>query len=90
MIINKDINSLDPKFRKKFDLRWAVVKNKYPNASVFEARRSQERQQRLRDESNRREKQGLPRLTWTMQSQHLLGKAVDIVFLDEKGNPTWN
>lgn len=42
--INKDINALDPAFRKKFDARRAEVKSKYPNAEVFETRRSQERQ----------------------------------------------
>jgi len=53
---NSDINSLSPSFRKKFDARWAEVKKKYPDATVFEALRSKERQQWLRDESNRREK----------------------------------
>jgi hypothetical protein len=29
-------------------------------------------------------------VTWTMTSQHLLGKAVDIVFIDAKNQPTWS
>ena len=41
---NSDINSLSPSFRKKFDARWAEVIRKYPTATVFEAKRSQERQ----------------------------------------------
>ena len=42
--INNNIDSLSPNFRKKFDLRRTEVLSKYPNAVVFEARRSQERQ----------------------------------------------
>lgn len=45
--INNNINSLDPQFLKKFTPRWKEVKQKYPNAQVFEARRSPERQKRL-------------------------------------------
>jgi hypothetical protein len=45
--INSDINSLNPNFRKKFDAWWKEVIAKYPNAVVFEARRSQERQNYL-------------------------------------------
>lgn len=47
MKINNDINSLDPQFKKKFDLFWAEVQKLRPDARVFEARRSQERQNEL-------------------------------------------
>jgi len=56
MKINNDINSLSPTFRKKFDPRRKEVKEKYPHAHVFETRRSKERQKRLYEESDRREK----------------------------------
>lgn len=29
-------------------------------------------------------------VTWTMKSQHLIGKAVDMVFLTEKNQPSWS
>ena len=81
---NSDINSLSPKFRKKFDSRWVEVRKKYPDATVFETLRSNERQQRLRDESNRREKLWQPRITRTLKSRHLEGNAVDVVFYDDR------
>jgi hypothetical protein len=42
-----DINLLDPGFKKKFDLWRSEVLKRYPNARVFESKRSQERQERL-------------------------------------------
>lgn len=42
--INNDINTLNPAFRKKFDPWRKEVLAKYPNAVIFEARRSQDRQ----------------------------------------------
>ena len=47
MTINNSIDSLNPTFRIKFDPWWVEVTAKYPNAVIFEARRSQERQNRL-------------------------------------------
>lgn len=29
-------------------------------------------------------------VTWTLRSNHLTGKAIDICFLDPNGRPTWN
>ena len=52
--INNDINTLNPAFRKKFDLRWSEVIAKYPNAVVFETRRSQERQNWLYEQGRTR------------------------------------
>ena len=85
--ISNDINQLSPTFKKKFDLFWKEVKALRPDAHVFEAKRSHERQLRLWNESNRREKEGKPRLTRTMKSKHLTGDAVDIVFLDDLSTP---
>lgn len=75
--INNDINSLDPQFRKKFDLRRKEVTAKYPNAVVFEARRSQERQDWLYEQGRTRPWKVVTR---TRTSNHKDGKAVDIVF----------
>jgi hypothetical protein len=57
----------------------AVVKGKYPNLAAFETMRTKNRQKRLVDNDK----------SWTMNSQHLVGKAVDFVFLNKKGQPTW-
>ena len=75
--INSDINSLNPNFRKKFDLWRAEVISKYPNAVVFEARRSQERQNRLYAQGRTRPGK---MVTWTLNSNHKDWNAVDIVF----------
>lgn len=88
--INKDVNSLDDKFKIKFISWWSEVIAKYPNARVFEARRSIERQKYLYAQWRYKPYENNKVVTWTMQSKHLEGKAVDIVFLDDKGNPTRN
>lgn len=46
-VISNDINQLDGPFRAKFNAWRAEVIAKYPNARVFEARRSVERQKYL-------------------------------------------
>lgn len=75
--INNDINSLDPAFKRKFKLWRKEVIAKYPNAVVFEARRSQERQDWLYAQGRTRPGKVV---TWTKTSNHKDGKAVDIVF----------
>lgn len=75
--INNDINSLNSKFRVKFDARWKEVIAKYPNAVVFETRRSQERQNRLYAQWRTRP---WKIVTWTLNSNHKDWNAVDIVF----------
>lgn len=93
-IIN-DINRLSLRFRDRFDPRREEVKAKYPDAQVFESLRTQARQRKLFNESNEREKKWLPRITWTMKSNHLTWDAVDIVFYDDRrtqkydNKPTW-
>jgi peptidoglycan L-alanyl-D-glutamate endopeptidase CwlK len=87
MRINNDINSLSPSFRKKFDPRRAEVKWKYPNAQVFEARRSQERQAFLYAQWRTRPGKIV---TWTLTSKHKDWNAVDVVFDDENWNPKWS
>lgn len=75
--INNDINALNPNFRLKFDARWKEVIAKYPNAVVFETRRSQERQDWLYAQGRTRPWKVV---TWTLNSNHKDGNAVDIVF----------
>ncbi len=77
--INNSIDSLDVNFRKKFNAWWAEVTAKYPHARVFEARRSQERQQYLYAQWRTRPWRIV---TWTLDSNHKDWKAVDIVFLN--------
>lgn len=84
--ISNDINLLDTWFRIKFDAWRNEVISKYPNARVFEARRSKERQEWLYSQGRTRP---WKIVTWTLQSKHLEGKAVDIVFLKD-WKPTWN
>ena len=86
---NSDINSLSPTFRKKFDARRLEVKKKYPNAVVFEAIRTQERQAWLYAQWRTRDLDKKP-ITRTLQSNHRNWNAVDIVFNDAKWNPTRN
>lgn len=82
---NNDINSLSPAFRYKFDLRWAEVISKYPNAVVFETRRSQERQNALYAQGRTTPWQIVTRTT---TSNHKDGNAVDIVFMNN-GKIEW-
>lgn len=90
-VINNDVNSLNPVFRKKFDAWRAEVIAKYPHARVFEARRSQERQNRLYAQWRTRPWKIVTR---TLESNHRNGNAVDIVFLNnwklERSWPYWD
>lgn len=87
---SNDISLLSAQFRLKFDLFRKEVIALRKDAVIFEAKRTKERQQRLRDESNRREKLWQPRITWTLQSKHLTGDAVDIVFMDDERTPQYD
>ena len=78
--INNNIDSLSVDFRKKFDLWRKEVIAKYPNAVVFEARRSIERQKYLYAQGREKPYQNNRIVTRTMDSKHLSGDAVDIVF----------
>lgn len=75
--INNDINSLSVEFRKRFDPFRKEVLQKYPNAVVFECRRSQERQNWLYAQGRTRP---WKIVTWTLNSNHKDWNAVDIVF----------
>lgn len=85
--INNDIDSLSTNFRIKFDLWRQEVIEKFPNAVVFEARRSQERQDWLYAQGRTRP---WKIVTWTKTSNHFSGNAVDIVFRnDDKLQRVW-
>lgn len=79
MDILNSIELLVVPFKWKIKSLMTVVKVKYPNLSAFETKRSAGRQKRLVDNNK----------SWTMKSLHLVGKAVDFVFLNKKGQPTW-
>jgi hypothetical protein len=84
-IIN-DINKLSKNFRKKFDPRRAEVLKKYPNAQVFETLRTQERQNYLYTIWRTIRKDEKP-VTWTLDSNHKNGNAVDIIFWGKREWP---
>lgn len=78
-MIDNDINNLTQPFRDKIRVFLAVVKIYKKNVAIFEWLRTKERQKRL--VANWK--------SWTMNSYHLEGKAVDLVFLNNKKQPTW-
>jgi len=77
MIDNK-IESLEEPFRTKVRVFLTMVKIKYPNVAPFETRRSLARQKRLKVMGK----------SWTLNSKHIVGKAVDWVFLNKRLDPT--
>lgn len=84
-----DIELLSPNFKAKFKERWSEIIKLYPNAMVFETLRSKERQVRLYGIWRTHSMDRKP-VTRTINSKHITGDAVDIVFKDSKGNPTRN
>ncbi len=82
---DNSISSLDPNFRKKFDPWWAEVIKTYPNARLFETRRSDERQKWLYGIGRTHDLQKKP-VTRILTSRHMLGTAVDVVFVQKDGN----
>ena len=78
--INNNINSLSPNFRKKFDAWRKEVIAKYPNAVVFETRRTQERQNFLYAQWRYKPYEKNKQVTRTLTSNHFNWNAVDIVF----------
>lgn len=81
-----DINLLEPGFKKKFDLWRTEVLKRYPNARVFESKRPQERQERLYSQWRTRPGKIITNIKHI--GMHWLGKAVDVVFLNDKNQPT--
>ncbi len=81
-----DINLLDPGFKKKFNIWRTEVLKRYPNARVFESKRSKERQERLYGQWRTRPGKIVTNIKHI--GMHWQGKAVDVVFLNEKNQPT--
>lgn len=81
-----DINLLDLGFKKKFDLRRSEVIKRYPNARVFESKRSKERQERLYSQWRTRPGKIVTNIKHI--GMHWQGKAVDVVFLNDQNQPT--
>ncbi len=86
MIIIKDIEKLKEHARTKVKVLLSVAQKAYPNLSVFETLRTLERQKYLY--SFGRTRSGSIK-TYTLKSKHIEWKAVDLIFLDKKWNPTW-
>lgn len=91
---DNSISSLDPNFRKKFDPWRSEVIKKYPTARLFETRRSSERQKWLYGVGRTHSVYRKP-VTWTLTSRHMLGTAVDVVFVQKNWNigrnwPYWD
>ena len=85
-IRQSDPNLLEPHFKQKFDLRRAEVSKRFPNARVFESRRSQARQEQLYAQGRTRPGKIVTNIKHI--GMHGLGKAVDVVFLNDKNQPT--
>lgn len=86
-MISRDINALDSKFKIKVIDFLDEVKSKWFDIMIFEGLRTKERQAELYAQGRTKP---WKIVTWTLQSNHLTGKAIDIVFKDAKWNPTWN
>jgi D-alanyl-D-alanine dipeptidase len=98
------ISILVPEMQAKVNNFLAKAKASGFNIQVFESLRTRERQAYLYGQGRtpaQCKAAGLKLfdqwanpngkiVTWTMTSQHLLGKAVDIVFVDAHGNPSWS
>lgn len=77
--INNSIDSLESNFKNKVIDFLREVRIKYPNVEIFEWIRSNDRQKELYSIGRRWIPWEKP-VTWTIQSNHFLGKAVDLVF----------
>jgi hypothetical protein len=73
-VANKDLNELNPEFRKKVDL---FLKEVWDKIRVTEWYRSQERQNWLHDQGRKRKGKIV---TWTRSSKHTQRIAIDICF----------
>ena len=85
--IIKDINALDPKMKPRAEAFLKKCKELGVNIAITETKRSKERQQYLYAQGRTRPGNIV---TWTLQSNHILGLAMDIVFVDSNGKYTYN
>lgn len=105
MIDNSTAN-LDPEFRKKVEAMWKDFRAEWLDCFIFEWKRTLARQWELFWKWRswwELKRYWVPikyanpfakKVTWTLQSKHLEGKAIDIVFDKDKDPkkkvPTWN
>ncbi|MCK9570385.1 M15 family metallopeptidase [Candidatus Pacearchaeota archaeon] len=82
---NNDINTLVPYVRERVEHVLAAMRARGYDPIVFEAKRSQERQKWLYGIGRTHSLNQRP-VTWTMNSKHLVGKAVDII----SASKLWN
>ncbi len=96
-----DLSKLTPDCKMRVQNMLNLAAKKGLKVRVFEAYRPKERQAWLYGQGrtkaqclaafvNPKYSRAGNVVTWTMTSQHILGKAVDMVFVDTKGNPTWS
>ena len=81
-MINNRLEKLKYPFNIKVKIFLTMVKKKYPNVAPYETLRTPSRQKWLVAMGK----------SWTLNSKHLTGQAVDWVFLNSKWQPTrkWN
>ena len=75
---NSDINSLNLNFRTKLKSLIHLMYKDGFDPIIFEAKRSQERQQYLYSIGRTIQKNRKP-VTWTLKSKHFTGNAADII-----------
>ncbi len=88
-MINNNIEDLEVNFKEKVKLFIQEAKATWLDIIIFEWLRSLERQKYLYSIWRTIELNKKP-ITWTLQSNHLTWKAVDIVFKDKNWNPSWS
>lgn len=82
-----DIDLLTPKFKQKFLCFFSEAQQRFPNLHVYETVRTQARQNELYAQGRTRPWQIV---TWTKKSNHKDWNAVDLTFLNDKGQDTWS
>lgn len=83
----KRLKGCHPDLIRKVTAIVVLVEQQGYRLMVTEGKRSYARQLALYAQG--RTKPG-PKVTWTMKSNHLTGKAADLVFLDKEGRPSWS
>lgn len=105
-MIGNSTATLDPEFRKKVEVMWKDFRAEWLDCFIFEGRRTIERQYELFRKgrtANTLKRYWVPTkyanpkakiATWTLQSKHLEGKVIDIVFDSNKDpkikTPCWS
>lgn len=105
-MIDNSTATLDPVFKAKVEAMWPEFRAAWLDCFIFEWRRTLQRQYELFGKGRTAatlKKYGVPVqyanpgakiVTWTLQSKHLEGKAIDIVFDANKDpkikTPSWN